>query len=165
MPKETVTGEADHASVLGAETDAAVRMVRQLREELGTEHGDRAAGRRAARLRGRVGAQVVCVTRDVADGLAGPDAQRVVSSKPRTRTLNQEVRELRRANEILKRASAFFAAELDRPQKLMVAFIDQERDEFDVESICRVLPIASSTYYAAKRREVCAVGHERSATR
>ena len=35
----------------------------------------------------------------------------------------------------------------------MVAFIDQERDNFDVESICRVLPIASSTYYAAKRRE------------
>ena len=35
----------------------------------------------------------------------------------------------------------------------MVEFIDQERDEFDVESICRVLPIASSTYYAAKRRE------------
>lgn len=36
----------------------------------------------------------------------------------------------------------------------MVDFIDRERDEFDVESICRVLPIASSTYYAAKRREV-----------
>lgn len=35
----------------------------------------------------------------------------------------------------------------------MVAFIDHERDEFDVESICGVLPIASSTYYAAKRRE------------
>jgi putative transposase len=35
----------------------------------------------------------------------------------------------------------------------MVAFIDDHRDEFDVESICRVLPIASSTYYAAKRRE------------
>ena len=33
----------------------------------------------------------------------------------------------------------------------MVAFIDQERDEFDVESICGVLPIASSTYYATKR--------------
>lgn len=29
--------------------------------------------------------------------------------------LEQENRELRRANEILKRASAFFAAELDRP--------------------------------------------------
>jgi putative transposase len=36
----------------------------------------------------------------------------------------------------------------------MVAFIDDHRDEFDVESICRVLPIASSTYYAAKRRQV-----------
>ena len=36
----------------------------------------------------------------------------------------------------------------------MVAFIDDHRDEFDVESICRVLPIASSTYYAAKRREL-----------
>jgi putative transposase len=36
----------------------------------------------------------------------------------------------------------------------MVSFIDDHRDEFDVESICRVLPIASSTYYAAKRREL-----------
>jgi transposase len=31
--------------------------------------------------------------------------------------LEQENRELRRANEILKRASDFFAAELDRPQR------------------------------------------------
>ena len=35
----------------------------------------------------------------------------------RIKELEQEVRELRRANEILKPASAFFAAELDRPQK------------------------------------------------
>ena len=33
------------------------------------------------------------------------------------RRLEQENRELRRANEILKSASAFFAAELDRPQR------------------------------------------------
>ncbi len=41
------------------------------------------------------------------------------TSQDRTRIkeLEQEVRELRRANEILKKASAFFAAELDRPQK------------------------------------------------
>jgi len=32
------------------------------------------------------------------------------------RKLRAEVKELRRANEILKAASAFFAAELDRPQ-------------------------------------------------
>ena len=35
----------------------------------------------------------------------------------RMRDLEREVRELRRANEILKRASAFFAAELDRPSR------------------------------------------------
>lgn len=33
------------------------------------------------------------------------------------RKLRAEVRELRRANEILKAASSFFAAELDRPQR------------------------------------------------
>lgn len=36
----------------------------------------------------------------------------------------------------------------------MVDYIDQHRDEFGVESICRVLRIAPSTYYAAKRREL-----------
>ena len=34
----------------------------------------------------------------------------------------------------------------------MVRFIDDHRDEFGVEPICRVLQVASSTYYAAKRR-------------
>ncbi len=33
------------------------------------------------------------------------------------KTLKREVAELRRANEILKSASAFFAAELDRPHR------------------------------------------------
>ena len=32
----------------------------------------------------------------------------------------------------------------------MVAYIDAHRDEFGVESICKQLPIAPSTYYAAK---------------
>jgi putative transposase len=35
-----------------------------------------------------------------------------------------------------------------------VEFIDANRDEFGVEPICRVLQVAPSTYYAAKRREV-----------
>jgi transposase-like protein len=35
--------------------------------------------------------------------------------RERLKGLEREVRELRRANEILKSASAFFAAELDRP--------------------------------------------------
>ena len=36
----------------------------------------------------------------------------------------------------------------------MVAYIDDHRAEFGVESICRVLQIAPSTYYAAKQRQV-----------
>jgi len=43
-------------------------------------------------------------------GISTADAERL-------KALEQENRELRRANAILKSASAFFAAELDRPQK------------------------------------------------
>jgi transposase InsO family protein len=35
----------------------------------------------------------------------------------------------------------------------MVSFIDAEREEYGVESICAVLPIAPSTYHQHKRRE------------
>jgi hypothetical protein len=35
----------------------------------------------------------------------------------------------------------------------MVAFIDDHREAYGVEPICRVLPIAPSTYYAVKRIE------------
>ena len=36
---------------------------------------------------------------------------------------------------------------------MIVGFVDDNRDEFGVESICRALRVAPSTYYAAKRRE------------
>jgi transposase InsO family protein len=35
----------------------------------------------------------------------------------------------------------------------MVSFIDAHRDEYGVESICRQLPIAPSTYYEHKARQ------------
>ena len=44
----------------------------------------------------------------------------------RIKELEQENRELRRANAILKSASAFFAAELDRPHEVIVDFIDEQ---------------------------------------
>ena len=59
--------------------------------------------------------------------------------------LKRENAELRRANEILKAASAFFAAELDRPQRTLVRFIAEHADRVDgglrwgVEPICAVL--------------------------
>lgn len=37
---------------------------------------------------------------------------------------------------------------------LLVGFVDEHRDEFGVGPICRVLQVAPSSYYAAKRREV-----------
>jgi len=47
---------------------------------------------------------------------AGREAGPTSAEKARTRELEREVRELRQANEILKKASAYFAqAELDRP--------------------------------------------------
>jgi putative transposase len=38
----------------------------------------------------------------------------------------------------------------------MIAYIDANRDRFGVEPICQVLPIAPSTYYAARRRPASA---------
>ena len=35
----------------------------------------------------------------------------------------------------------------------MVCFIDQHRDEYGVEPICELLPIAPATYYEQKARE------------
>ena len=37
---------------------------------------------------------------------------------------------------------------------MSVAFVDEHRDEFGVEPICKVLQMASSTYYDHKRRQV-----------
>ena len=93
-----------------------MRLCRQLEKELGTSHGV------VRRVADQLGYGVESVRKwwrdaDVNDGLAGPDAQRVGELEAENKELNQELRELRRANEILKRASAFFAAELDRPQK------------------------------------------------
>ncbi|WP_082784722.1 transposase [Brevibacterium ravenspurgense] len=46
---------------------------------------------------------------------AGTEAGATTDELEERRRLRRENRELRRANEILKTASAFFAAELDRP--------------------------------------------------
>ena len=64
------------------------------------------------------------------------------SERERLKELEREVSELKRANEILRKAFAYFAqAELDT----MVQFIADHRAVFGVEPICAVLPIAPST--------------------
>ncbi|WP_432420840.1 IS3 family transposase [Nocardia brasiliensis] len=78
--------------------------------------------------------------------------------------LRRENAELKRANAILKSASAFFAAELDRPPALTVRYVSEHQGRRDngglrwgVESICAVLTelgvkIAPSTYYEHRDR-------------
>ncbi|WP_342585955.1 IS3 family transposase [Zhengella mangrovi] len=74
----------------------------------------------------------------------------------RLKALERENRELRQANEILRKASAYFCPGGARPPtEAMTAFIDEHREAYGVEPICRVLPIAPSTYHehVAKRRD------------
>ncbi|MFI6754133.1 IS3 family transposase [Rhodococcus coprophilus] len=74
------------------------------------------------------------------------------------RRLRKENAELRRANEILKTASAFFGGGGGRPPTaVIVDYIDAHRERFGVDPICAVLTehgisIAPSTYYKAKSR-------------
>lgn len=93
--------------------DQAVRLVRKLRKETGERFG--AVKRVADQLGyGTESVRTWVHQADVDDGVRPGTTSDEVA---RIKELEQENRELRRANEILKRASAFFAAELDRPQK------------------------------------------------
>ncbi|WP_235781167.1 IS3 family transposase [Sinomonas notoginsengisoli] len=136
------------------EKAAAVRMVRTLRAELGTEHGT--VQRVAAQLGYGVESVRAWVRQaDIDDG-AAPGVS--TAEGRRVRELEQEVRELRRANEILKRAAKFLRGGARPPTPEVVAFIDTNKDEvvegrpLGVEPICRLLQVAPSTYYAAKGR-------------
>ena len=81
----------------------AVRLVRTLRDELGTSHGT------VQRVANRLGYGLESVRSWVrqADGLVGG---MTTAEKHRIAELEQESRELKRANSILKSALAFFAA-------------------------------------------------------
>ncbi|WXG51028.1 IS3 family transposase [Acidovorax temperans] len=75
------------------------------------------------------------------EGVTTAEAQRV-------KELEREVKELRRANEILKLASAFFGPGGARPPtQVLKAFVDQQRNAFGVEPLCKVLQIAPSAYW------------------
>ena len=91
----------------------AVRLVRQLRKELGTTHGT------IQRIAGQIGCGVESLRTWVrqADIDEGVEPGVTTADAKRIKDLEQENRELRRANAILRSASAFFAAELDRPSK------------------------------------------------
>jgi len=113
MPKDTTPGKPTTRRYSDREKADAVRMVRALRAELGTEHGT--VHRVASQLGyGTESVRLWVRQADIDEGHApGVSTQEVA----RVRELEQENRELRRANEILKRAASFFGAELDRQHK------------------------------------------------
>ncbi len=63
----------------------------------------------------------------------------------RIKALEREVRELRQASEILQGIGVFCGGGARPLVQAMTAFIDDHRDVWGVEPICRVLPIAAST--------------------
>lgn len=93
--------------------ERAVRMVRQLTAETGQRQGT------IQRVAGQLGCGVESLRSWVrqADIDAGEAPGTTSEEAQRIKALEQENRELRRANDLLKRASAFFAAELDRPSR------------------------------------------------
>ena len=93
--------------------ERAVRMVRQLREETGEKIGT--VKRVAEQL--DVGPESLRAWVKQAEIDDGDRVGTTSEDAAELKALRQEVKELRRANAILKSASAFFAAELDRPLK------------------------------------------------
>jgi transposase len=110
MDKNNRTGRRYSAE----EKAAAVRMVRTLRAELGTDRGT--AQRVALQLAYGVESVRSWVRQaEIDDGVK----QGVASdSAAEIRRLEQELREMKRANEILKRAASFFGAEPGRKHKM-----------------------------------------------
>ena len=113
MPKDTTPGKPTTRRYSVEEKAAAVRMVRTLRAELGHDHGT------VQRVASQLGYGTESVRSWVrqADIDEGHTAGLTTSDAERLKALEQENRELKRANEILKRAATFFGAELDRQHK------------------------------------------------
>ncbi len=90
--------------------ERAVRLVLERTAETGEHHGA------VVRIAGQLGIGVESLRRWVIQAQVdhGTKAGLTTEERARMRELERENRELRRANEILKSAAAFFGAELDR---------------------------------------------------
>jgi transposase-like protein len=103
MPTERVPGKPSTRRYTPAEKEQAVRLVRQLRAEIRTEHGT------IQRVAAQLGYGVESVRSWVrqADIDDGQKPGVTTAEAEKIKALEQENRELKRANEILRRASAF----------------------------------------------------------
>ncbi|AWJ43020.1 IS3 family transposase [Escherichia coli] len=83
----------------------------------------------------------------------GGDGGLTSAERQRLKELERENRELRRSNDILRQASAYFAkAEFDRLWKKLMSLLDKLREQYGVGPVCSELHIAPSTYYHCQQQ-------------
>ncbi|EFO1261362.1 IS3 family transposase [Escherichia coli] len=83
----------------------------------------------------------------------GGDGGLTTAERQRLKELERENRKLRRSNDILRQASAYFAkAEFDRLWKKLMPLLDKLREQYGVGPLCSELHIAPSTYYHCQQQ-------------
>ncbi|WP_425299808.1 IS3 family transposase [Pseudomonas asplenii] len=119
--------------------ERAVRMVYEVRES----HDSQWAAIEA------VSSKIGCTAQTLSNWIrkASSPATSSAPADPRIKELEHEVRELKRANEILKVASGFFRPGGARPSfEVIWRLIDEHRQCFGFEPLCRVLQVSPSAY-------------------
>ncbi|WP_411510296.1 IS3 family transposase [Escherichia coli] len=83
----------------------------------------------------------------------GGDGGLTTAERQRLKELERENRELRRSNDILRQASAYFCEGGVRPplEKIM-PLLDKRREQYGVGPVCSELHIAPSTYYHCQQQ-------------
>ncbi|MCW7371052.1 IS3 family transposase [Escherichia coli] len=83
----------------------------------------------------------------------GDDGGLTTAERQRLKELERENRELRRSNDILRQASAYFGEGGVRPplEKIM-PLLDKLREQYGVGPVCSELHIAPSTYYHCQQQ-------------
>ncbi|WP_432264150.1 IS3-like element IS1203 family transposase [Escherichia coli] len=83
----------------------------------------------------------------------GGDGGLTSAERQRLKELERENRELRRSNDILRQASAYFCEGGVRPPlETMMPLLDKLREQYGVGPVCSELHIAPSTYYHCQQQ-------------
>ncbi|MCN1900202.1 IS3 family transposase [Escherichia coli] len=83
----------------------------------------------------------------------GGDGGLTTAERQRLKELERENRELRRSNDILRQASAYFGEGGVRlPLEKMMPLLDKLREQYGVGPLCSELHIAPSTYYHCQQQ-------------
>ncbi|HCH7488232.1 TPA: IS3 family transposase, partial [Escherichia coli] len=83
----------------------------------------------------------------------GGDGGLTTAERQRLKELERENRELRRSNDILRQASAYFGEGGVRPPlEKMMPLLDKLREQYGVGPLCSELHIAPSTYYHCQQQ-------------